>query len=236
MSYKITIPQPCSENWNTMNPTQKGAFCKSCEKEVIDFTHTSPYALSKKLEQGENICGRFKPEQLDTPLPSISQNQWKRNTIALGFTSLLAVAAPLAAQENPIEPIHTVETPLTVMGGLVKEPIPNDNITITGNVTDTNSLPLPGVNIVLKGTTINVQSDLNGAFYITFPSSQLTQKGVLMLHYIGYETQEMKIYPETKHIKATLREDLTLLGDIEIINYKEPNLFKRIGNSFQKSN
>ncbi|EDM43528.1 hypothetical protein SCB49_00725 [unidentified eubacterium SCB49] len=35
---KISIPEPCHEDWNKMTTTERGAFCKVCTKEVIDFT------------------------------------------------------------------------------------------------------------------------------------------------------------------------------------------------------
>lgn len=235
MSYKITIPQPCSENWNTMNSTQKGAFCKSCEKEVIDFTHTSPYALSKKLEQGENICGRFKPEQLDTPLPSISQNQWKRNTIALGFTSLLAVVAPLAAQEKPIQPIHTVETPLTVMGGLSIASIITDSITITGNVNDMGVLGLAGASIIIKGTKIGAQADFDGNFTLSLNNFFRDSEITLIISYIGFKTIEKSINLNTDFVALTLTElEEDIMGELVII--RKQNIFSRIGNLFRKSN
>ena len=235
MSYKITIPQPCSENWNTMNPTQKGAFCKSCKKEVIDFTFTSPYALSKKLEQGENICGRFKPEQLNIPLPSISQNQWKRTTIALGFTSLLAVSVPLAAQEKPIQPIHTMETPLMVMGGLSIAPKITDSITITGNIHDMSALGLPGASIIIKGTKIGTQADFDGDFNLVVNNFYRESETTLIISYIGFKTIEKSVRLNTDFIELTLTElEEDVMGELVIT--RKQNIFRRIGNLFRKNN
>jgi hypothetical protein len=95
MPLKITIPEPCSENWNGMTPTQKGAFCASCKKEVIDFRAHSQMELARKLElsaksgDGHGLCGRFRPDQLDTPLPSLNRSQWRWRAVAAGFTALL---------------------------------------------------------------------------------------------------------------------------------------------------
>ncbi|MBS1595356.1 MAG: hypothetical protein JST90_13650 [Bacteroidetes bacterium] len=34
----LTIPTPCHERWDDMTATERGAFCHSCSKEVIDFS------------------------------------------------------------------------------------------------------------------------------------------------------------------------------------------------------
>ena len=57
--FKISIPEPCHEDWSKMTPTEKGRYCKACSKEVIDFTHFSNEALHKRITQGESLCGRF---------------------------------------------------------------------------------------------------------------------------------------------------------------------------------
>ncbi len=67
--YKITIPEPCQENWDKMKPVAKGRFCDSCTKTVIDFTKMSSQQIQHFFEQQqnpENICGRFTNDQLDT--------------------------------------------------------------------------------------------------------------------------------------------------------------------------
>lgn len=57
----IGINDPCSENWNEMNPTQKGAFCQKCATEVHDFTNKSNYEIKLTLKSliGQPVCGRI---------------------------------------------------------------------------------------------------------------------------------------------------------------------------------
>ena len=44
--FHIDIPTPCKEGWQNMAPTEKGAFCNSCQKEVIDFTQKTPAEIA----------------------------------------------------------------------------------------------------------------------------------------------------------------------------------------------
>lgn len=63
----LSIAKPCTENWNEMTPTQKGAFCQKCCKQVIDFTNKTPDEIRKTLLERKNqeVCGRIEESQLD---------------------------------------------------------------------------------------------------------------------------------------------------------------------------
>lgn len=77
-------------------------------------------------------------------------------------------------------------------------------ITVKGKVSDETG-PLPGVNIVLKGSKTGVITDENGAF--TFPKL-LSSGDVLVFSFLGYEKQEIKIDASTTFINLTLTTDL----------------------------
>lgn len=66
--HKITIPDPCHENWINMTPKDNGRYCMSCSKTVVDFTSMLPDEVQHFFiqNQNQNICGRFKNSQLDT--------------------------------------------------------------------------------------------------------------------------------------------------------------------------
>ncbi|MGC6430840.1 MAG: TonB-dependent receptor [Jejuia sp.] len=66
--------------------------------------------------------------------------------------------------------------------------------TINGNVVDETGEPLPGTNILEKGTTNGVISDFNGNFTITVAS----ESAILEIYYIGFETQEINVSGKTQ--------------------------------------
>ena len=64
---KISINTPCHENWDGMTPNEKGAFCLSCQKTVVDFsqkTITEIKDFFREVPKTESVCGRFEEDQL----------------------------------------------------------------------------------------------------------------------------------------------------------------------------
>ncbi|MNJ86059.1 hypothetical protein D3C87_35420 [compost metagenome] len=61
----IGIQQPCSEDWSKMTPTEKGAFCQKCAKQVHDFTKKSNSEIKQTLLElkGQEVCGRMTIQQ-----------------------------------------------------------------------------------------------------------------------------------------------------------------------------
>ncbi|OEI79003.1 hypothetical protein AST99_16880 [Formosa algae] len=93
---------------------------------------------------------------------------------------------------------------------------PTYNLTsneITGKVLDEQGLPLPGVNVLVEGTTIGTSTDFDGNYSITIPnySSQLT------FSYIGYINQTSAIRQSPLNIQ--LQEDITALDEVVVIGY-----------------
>ncbi|MDF3025810.1 MAG: hypothetical protein K0S23_117 [Fluviicola sp.] len=57
----VGIQHACSEDWNKMTPTEKGAFCQKCAKQVYDFTTKSTNEIKHTLLElkGQEVCGRM---------------------------------------------------------------------------------------------------------------------------------------------------------------------------------
>ena len=89
------------------------------------------------------------------------------------------------------------------------------DVKITGTVTDGNGDPIIGANIRVKATSIGVISDLEGNFELQVPG----RRGVLQVSYIGYKTQEVTIIPGKHSYSIVLREDNETLDEIVVVGY-----------------
>jgi Ca-activated chloride channel family protein len=88
------------------------------------------------------------------------------------------------------------------------------SLTITGKVTDSSGSPLPGVNVVIKGTSTGVVTDMNGMFRITAGD----QAKVLIFSFIGYKTLEETIAGR-QVINVKLTEAADALQEIVVTGY-----------------
>lgn len=86
---------------------------------------------------------------------------------------------------------------------------------VSGKITSSeDGSPLPGVNVVLKGTTVGTVTDINGAYSISVPSSG----GTLVFSFIGLETQEIEIGSRAV-IDVALAVDSKQLSEIVVVGY-----------------
>ncbi|WP_411029298.1 TonB-dependent receptor [Spongiimicrobium sp. 3-5] len=86
--------------------------------------------------------------------------------------------------------------------------------TVSGTIADETGQPLPGANIVEKGTTNGTQSDFDGNFSINVSD----QNAILLITYIGFTTQEIVVGDQTQ-INVQLKPDASELDEIVVIGY-----------------
>jgi len=102
-------------------------------------------------------------------------------------------------------------TLLFLLGFLVSIPLYAQQ-TVKGKVTaQEDGTPLPGVSIVIQGSSTGTVSDLDGNYSISVPGSE----SVLVYSFIGYTTQR-KIVSNTTEIDITLAEDISQLGEVVV--------------------
>jgi len=86
------------------------------------------------------------------------------------------------------------------------------NRLITGKVTDAGGIGLPGVSIVIKGTTNGTITDINGTYQLS------VSQGALVFSYIGFVTQEIAVLNQSV-IDVVLAEDAKLLEEVVVVGY-----------------
>ena len=84
---------------------------------------------------------------------------------------------------------------------------------VTGTITDETGLSVIGANVVEKGTTNGVITDLNGNFAI-----EVADNAILKISYVGYSTSEMRVGNRT-HLVVQIKEDTELLDEVVVIGY-----------------
>lgn len=103
------------------------------------------------------------------------------------------------------------------------------SITVTGVITDGNSIPVPGANVFEKSTNNGVVTDFDGNYTITISSSE----AVLAFSFMGYVSQEVNVEGRTK-INVTLVEDVGLLDEVVVTALGVLSKKKSLGYSVTK--
>jgi TonB-linked SusC/RagA family outer membrane protein len=91
-------------------------------------------------------------------------------------------------------------------------------VVVTGTVTDESGAPLPGVNVVVKGTTLGTTTNAEGKYSISLAEGTET----LIFSFIGYKTVELSPGNNTV-FNVTLESDVTSLGEVVVIGYGTQN-------------
>ncbi len=87
--------------------------------------------------------------------------------------------------------------------------------TLTGNVSSENN-PLPGVSVIVKGTTNGASTDFDGNYNI----NGVDNNSILVFSYLGYKTQEILVGNQTK-INVNLEESTESLDEVVLIGYNQ---------------
>ncbi len=98
----------------------------------------------------------------------------------------------------------------SVSASILKTPEDMD-ISVSGKVSDENGAPFPGVNVLVKGTTIGTSTDVNGRYNLSVPD----ENPVLVFSFIGYLTQEVAVGSKTT-IDIAMVADVKALEEVVV--------------------
>jgi TonB-dependent starch-binding outer membrane protein SusC len=107
--------------------------------------------------------------------------------------------------------ILTLFTLLLMAGSLALA----QTVQITGTVTSSeDGLPLPGVTVFVKGTTLGILTGTDGKYSLSVPATEKT----LVFSYIGFKSQEVSIENQTK-IDVVLQLDVFKVDEVVVVGY-----------------
>jgi TonB-linked SusC/RagA family outer membrane protein len=87
-------------------------------------------------------------------------------------------------------------------------------VPVTGRVTGPDGAAVPGVTVLVKGTTNGTTTDANGNFSLTLPDAN----GTLVVSAIGFVTQQLPLQGRTQ-LNVVLANDVQALGDVVVLGY-----------------
>jgi hypothetical protein len=185
---QISIPTPCHENWAAMTPSDKGRFCASCQKNVIDFTRASDREIAQALRQDKKLCGKFRVNQLerDLVIPKEKSSLWAVASAAV--ISFLTIGSNEVLAQEPVSTEQTLTQNEDMLGKIAMP----QRIIIKGVISDETG-PLPGATIINLTTKETIQSDRDGQYQI-----KAFGRDLISFEFVGYSQQIITIENETE--------------------------------------
>jgi TonB-linked SusC/RagA family outer membrane protein len=122
-----------------------------------------------------------------------------RRAVPFAACGLLSLAAPLAAAAGA--------APTTRLALVADVPV-------SGRVTQRNGDGLPGVTIIVQGTTIGTSTDVNGNFSLSVPEGS-----TLIISSIGFTRQEVRISGANPSLNVVLVDDAKALSEVVVVGY-----------------
>ncbi|MDU0370003.1 TonB-dependent receptor [Hymenobacter endophyticus] len=113
----------------------------------------------------------------------------------------LSAAPALATPVTPLEAAPRLATTLA-------------DVPVSGRVTQANGDPLPGVTIIVKGTTLGTTTDADGRFSLNAPDN-----ATLVISYVGFTRREVPVTGASSAFNVTLTEDTRALSEVVVVGY-----------------
>ena len=91
-----------------------------------------------------------------------------------------------------------------------------DAVTLRGKVTDTRKQPLPGVTVIIQGTTLGTTTGADGTFALEIPE----REGItLLFSFIGMKTVSVA-YTGQENLQITMEEEATEISEVVVTGYQ----------------
>ncbi|WP_163411004.1 hypothetical protein [Flavobacterium ajazii] len=184
---KISIPEPCHENWFDMSQTEKGKFCSACQKNVIDFTKSSDREIVLAFNENDKLCGRFNNSQINRNLVIQKEKKSICTIAAASLIAFLGLGNQTAQAQGKIRIEQTSKKTSEINPSIDSE---NEEIEIEGRIFLEEANPnFEEVNIFIDGKNPVFHPDSEGRFCIK------ANKGtIISIYKDGYINYSTKVY------------------------------------------
>jgi hypothetical protein len=224
-----------------MDATERGAFCHSCRKEVIDFSAMTDREVIEYLDKHQAGCGRFRKDQLDTKLTILKLDngsfKWKALLLSIlsitGFRSALVASIPTPVNSH-INDRFLSDT--TIVFSL------SDSIQISGKVIDEKGEAMVGVSVFVENSKNKekqgVATDMEGQFTLKLNRPVVEKSShTIKISYIGYHDKAIPITNQAVQyytINYQDKDEVVLGGMEPIIIYEHSTTAQKIRHLFRK--
>jgi hypothetical protein len=221
-SIHLSIADPCHENWNQMLPEEKGRFCLSCQKTVVDFTNMTDGQIFDYFKNYKgNTCGQFTRDQLDRNIAQPRRTglgRWKyvwQMLLPAVFAFYKSHAQPALKGKVAPTTVGKQDTTNEVIriGMVARKPVEESEWEVHGLLTNDKQEPVPFATITSSNGKYAV-ADSAGRFTIYLNH---IKKPTLIISRAGYEPQEMpfdSLVPS--HVKQITVSNNRILVDVTI--------------------
>lgn len=187
---QLLLTNPCTENWDDMQPSKTGRYCDACSKHIVDLTEKSDAELISFFnKKKDNVCGRLLATQLHRDLttpPKKSNWNWLL-PVALGTTVFTPAKAlelkSSTVQNDNLQSFEVSRIPTSDIQ--VRE----DYILIGKVLDEQTGKPLANVKIKRKGfNNVIALTDSTGIFKLSVATAEKTT--VLIFELNGFISVE----------------------------------------------
>jgi hypothetical protein len=229
--FSLEVSQPCHEDWSKMTASQKGRFCDSCQKEVIDFTAMTDSQIIDFFQNytpNQSLCGHLDNRIAGRlferrPIATVAYQPafWRKWAAILALSTGILGSTPVQATNFTLPQRQTALhiPPIAPKSDSDRANFDKDPLTVTtytGIVLDTLSTgtprPVAGVKVkLLLGTWVSASATTNqaGEFTLDLPNAMYLMAATdIKLHF------ELPGY--VSMFKPSTREELQRSQPIQI--------------------
>jgi len=217
---KLSVPQPCQEDYTKFEVRPEGGFCQACQTTVVDFTKMSDAEIKAYFAKSrQKVCGKFTSDQLNrelkSPLPIASKSWFNRAALLsipflsiFPFSELKAQVQPKPLSSQQHEPTNAPTESQRDTNELKAPSL------LGGKVIDAKTgETIPFANIVVNNGERGASTDIDGIFSFKDP---LKPGDVLEVSFVGYQKVKYTVVAG-KAILIKMPESSEIGGEVIIM-------------------